>query len=178
MIEFISCFLVAIALSMDTFSLSLGIGTYNIIKKDIIKLSIIVGIMHFFMPLLGNLLGTKVVNFFALNSNKLLGIILLFLAINLIYSLKKDEKIDLDLSLSGMLLFAFGVSIDAFSTGLGLKALTNNTIMALSIFSLSAFSFTIFGLILGKIASQKLGQKASYIGLILLITLAIHHLCL
>lgn len=33
MIEIISCFLIAIGLSMDTFSLSLGIGTYNISKK-------------------------------------------------------------------------------------------------------------------------------------------------
>ena len=52
MVEIISCFLIAVALSMDTFSLSLGLGTYNIKQQDCLKLSLMVGVMHFLMPLL------------------------------------------------------------------------------------------------------------------------------
>ena len=49
--EIITLFIIAIALSMDTFSLSLGIGTSNITKKRMLIFSIIVGIMHFIMPI-------------------------------------------------------------------------------------------------------------------------------
>ncbi len=178
MTEIINIILIGVALSMDTFSLSLGIGTYNLLLKKCLQLSILVGIMHFIMPFLGNILGTKIMNFFTLNSNLFLGCILIFIALNLLVDiLKKEEVTNLDLSLPGMFLFAFGVSIDAFSTGLALSALTENKFVALTIFSIVSFSFTLLGLSIGKFASQKLGSKASIIGFILLITLGIFHLC-
>ncbi len=176
MLEIFSCILIAIALSMDTFSLSLGLGTYDINTKNCLKLSFIVGIMHFFMPLLGNILGNTVIAFFAVNSNKLLGGILLFLAVNLFFSMLKNEKIEADISLLGMFFFAFGVSIDAFSTGLGLNAITDNKILAMSIFSLTSFLFTFGGLLIGKFAREHLGTKAKILGLILLTSLGIYHL--
>ena len=46
---------IAISLSMDAFSLSLLYGTLNLEKKFIWKLSLIVSIYHFFMPILGQL---------------------------------------------------------------------------------------------------------------------------
>ena len=52
--------IIAVSLSMDAFSLSLAYGTVNLDKKSRLKLSIIVGLYHFFMPLLGNLIGAKV----------------------------------------------------------------------------------------------------------------------
>ena len=42
----------------------------------------------------------------------------------------------------GILLFSFGVSIDAFSTGLGLNAITTNQMFAMAIFAAVSFSFT------------------------------------
>ena len=78
--ESLTILTIAIALSMDTFSLSLGIGTGNISKKRCLLFSIIVGIMHFIMPLIGNLIGNKIVEIFMLKSNFLLGIILIYLA--------------------------------------------------------------------------------------------------
>jgi len=90
---------------------------------------------------------------------------------------KKEEKINLDLSFLGIFLFAFGVSIDAFSTGLGLSAITNSKIIAMTIFSIVSFLFTWVGLVIGKKAVEKLGKKANIFGLILLIYLGIHHIC-
>ena len=176
MVEFFSSFLIAIALSMDTFSLSLGVGTYNINKKDCLKLSLIVGVMHFIMPTIGSFLGNSIVSFFALNSNKLLGGILIFLAINLLINLNKEEDIEIDLSYLGMFLFAFGVSIDAFSTGLGLDAITNNKIFTMLIFTVTSFGFTLLGLLIGKFAKELVGKKASIVGFLLLICLGVYHL--
>lgn len=174
--ELFNILLIAVALSMDTFSLSLGLGTYNLPKDKILKISITVGIMHFLMPFLGDMIGDKIVSFFSLNHNFFLGCILLFIAGNLLLEIRKEEKINLDLSLVGIFLFAFGVSIDAFSTGLGLSAITQNKMQAMLIFSIVSFIFTWIGLHIGKIASERLGKKASILGLILLIYLGITHL--
>ena len=58
---------IAISLSMDAFSLALAYGTLNLEKKDIISTAIIVGIYHFFMPLLGNGVGNIILKLFPLN---------------------------------------------------------------------------------------------------------------
>ena len=176
MVEFFSAFLIAVALSMDTFSLSLGLGTGNINKKDCLKLSFIVGVMHYVMPSLGSIVGNSLVSFFALNSNKLLGGILIFLAINLLININKEEDVGIDLSYIGMFLFAFGVSIDAFSTGLGLEAITNSKVFTMLIFSLTSFCFTLLGLLIGKFAKELVGKKASIIGFLLLVVLGMYHL--
>lgn len=176
--EIIAVFVIAIALSMDTFSLSLGIGTCNLTRKKMVLFSVIVGIMHFLMPLIGNMIGNQIIEMFKINSNFLLGIILLYLALAMLIDLLKKEEKNIDLKIANMLLFAFGVSIDSFSTGLGLQAITCNRIMAVMIFSITSFSFTYIGLLIGKYASKLLGTYACVLGACLLIVIGIFHLCL
>ena len=52
--------LIGICLSMDTFSLSLSLGTFNIVKKKCILFSCLVAMFHFIMPLLGVILGNSI----------------------------------------------------------------------------------------------------------------------
>ena len=177
MIEFITILTIAVALSMDTFSLSLGIGTCNLNKKKSLSLSVIVGIMHFLMPLLGVLVGTNLVKFFQINHNLLLGIILIFIAGQMLYEIFLKEESNIDLSFIGMFFFAFGVSIDAFSTGLGLTAITSNIYLAMTIFSVTSFLFTLLGLAIGKYAKKVLGVYASVFGALLLIVIGLAHVC-
>ena len=47
---------------MDAFSLALIYGTQGITKKNKILLSLIVGIYHFIMPLIGVAIGTVITN--------------------------------------------------------------------------------------------------------------------
>ena len=173
----VSLFIIAVALSMDTFSLSLGIGTCNLSKKRMILFSIIVGTMHFLMPLIGNLIGEKIVELFTINSNFLLGLILIYLALIMLVDLLKNEEKKLDLKILNMFIFAFGVSIDSFSTGLGLQAITDNMFLAVIIFSLTSLSFTYLGLLIGKYANKLLGFYATIFGVILLIIMGIFHFC-
>ena len=178
MIDFLNVLMIAVALSMDTFSLSLGIGTYNISRKKCLQISMTVGIMHFIMPYLGDMIGDKIVSFFALNSNLFLGCILLFIAGNLLWEMhKKEDTTEMDFSFLGIFLFAFGVSIDAFSTGLGLSAITKSKVAAMLIFSIVSFLFTMLGLAIGKFASKKLGKKANILGFLLLVILGVIHIC-
>ena len=161
--------LIGIALSMDTFSLSLGIGTFNVPNKKALKLAFIVGIMHFFMPLFGMILGDKLVNVFSINCDFLLGIILIFIAINMLLDIIKHEEEKFSLTFLGMFLFAFGVSLDSFSVGLGIKAITNNYISTMFIFAICSFIFTFTGVFVGRFANKFLGIYANIIGVIILL---------
>lgn len=177
MLEIISVLIIAVGLSMDTFSLSLGLGTCNLSKKECIELSVIVGIMHFVMPLLGVIIGNRLVEFLNINSNLLLGIILLFIAGQMLYEIFLKEEESITLNLLGMFLFAFGVSIDAFSTGLALNAITSNIFFSMLLFSITSFLFTFIGLLIGKYANKVLGTYASIFGALLLIMMGISHIC-
>ena len=174
--EIITLFMIAVALSMDTFSLSLGIGTSNISSKRSLLFSIIVGIMHFIMPIFGTLIGTKIVSIFALKSDFLLGIILIYLAITMILEIIHEDDEPKSMNIFNMFLLAIGVSIDSFSTGLGLSAITNNMLIAVMIFSITSFSFTYIGLLIGKYASHLLGIYATIFGSFLLIIIGLIHL--
>lgn len=171
-------FTIALALSMDTFSLSLGLGTNNLSQKNSFLFSLIVGLMHFFMPLIGILIGQKLINLFMLKSNFLLGIILIYLAFTMFFELIHPNKQLKKLTFFNMFIFAIGVSLDSFSTGIGLTAITNNMFMAVIIFSLTSFSFTYLGLLIGKYASNLLGIYATIFGIFLLLTIGLFHLFL
>lgn len=174
--EIFSIILIGIALSMDTFSLSLGVGMFNVSQKKALILSLIVGIMHFLQPMLGMMLGEQLIKTFELKCDILLGIILIFIAIQMVIDIIKHEEEKFNLSFLGMFLFAFGVSIDSFSVGLGIKAITSNIYLAISIFSLSSFLFTYGGIIVGKQANKILGIYANIIGIIILFILGLVHL--
>ena len=172
----ISLFLIGISLSMDTFSISLSIGSFNISKRKILVFSLMVGIMHFFMPIIGNILGEKIVNFLNIKVNILLGLILLLIGIEMVISLFSKEKETFDLSIINMFLVSISVSLDSFSTGLGLSAITDNVIMAGFIFSMCAGFITYLGLLIGKYSSKVLGIYGNIFGIVLLFILGIMHL--
>ena len=172
--QLLSVFLIGIALSMDTFSLSLSLGTL-IDYKSIFKLSFIVGIMHFIMPFLGSLIGNKIIVFLEISCDFLMGIILAFIGIQMLIDILQKEESNFQLSTLGMFLFALGVSLDSFSIGFGINAITTNKYLAMMIFALCSFSFTFLGVSLGKFASKILGSIANVIGAIILIVLGIIH---
>lgn len=161
---------------MDTFSIFLSIGTFNVSKNKILFLCIFIGLLHFLMPLLGGFIGYKIITFLKIKVNILLGIILLFIGIEMFIDLIKDEEKDFDLSIINMLLLSISVSLDSFSTGIGLSAITNNYILSGFIFSVCAASFTFLGYLIGKYSSTKLGKYANIMGIVILLTLGIYHI--
>lgn len=175
--EFITLLFLGIGLSMDTFSLSLSIGTLKISNKQIREISIIIGIMHFIMPLIGLVLGSGLITFLNMNTKYFLSIILFVLSIKLILDLFSNEELKINLNIIGIFLFSLLVSLDSFSTGIGLSSITGNILLATTIFSICSFSFTYMGLIIGKYTSSKLGKYANVIGIIILLGVAIAHLC-
>ena len=174
--EFFSLLLIGLALSMDTFSLSLAMGMFNVSNRKALKLALIVGSMHFMMPFLGVILGDKLLQIFEIKYDILLGFILIIIALQMIIDIIRHEEEHFNLSLVGMLIFSFGVSLDSFSLGLGLKAITSNIYLAMFIFAICSATFTYLGIIGGRFANKLLGVYANIIGAVILFVLGLIHL--
>ena len=169
-------FILAISLSMDAFSLSLIYGTLNLDEMIEKRISIIVGIFHFFMPLLGYKLGQIILNFLKVDTNIIIGIIFIVLSIEMILSLKEEEKIKILTSILSIIIFALTVSIDSLSVGISLGFTNSNIIIPSTIFSITSFLFTYLGLKLGKTLSKKYGHYATLGGAIIILILGINYL--
>ena len=172
----LSLFSIGLALSMDTFSLSLSIGTLGISSKKIWQISSLVGIMHFIMPLLGLMIGKYILKILIINPKYLVSIILFFIALLMIKDVisKKEEVVKLNLL--GILMFSLSVSFDSFTTGIGLPALTDNFFLASVVFASCSFTFTFLGLVMGRYSKLRLGKIATIFGIILLFIVATGHL--
>lgn len=167
---------IAVSLSMDAFSLSLAYGTLGLSKKETFELSFIVGVYHFFMPIIGMFLGKIILGFIHIKPDIVVFIVLLFIGIQMIIeSFKEEEKLE-PMSKIELLLFGLAVSIDSFSVGIGLNTITNNYILSSTIFSISAFIFTYLGLIMGKKISEMIGKVATLLGGATLIIIAFIYL--
>lgn len=169
-------FIIAISLSMDAFSLTLAYGTLKLTKKDINLLSFVVGIYHFFMPLLGMFLGKQILKFLPINSNFLVFAVLLIIGIEMIIETFKSDETVKKMKFIEIILFGLAVSIDSFSVGIGLKVITDNFILSSLIFSVVSFSFTYLGLLIGYKLSNIIGRLATLFGGIVLIVIGICYL--
>ena len=168
MLVFFTLIVIAISLSMDTFSLSMIYGTIGLERKKIYLLSIIVGIFHFFMPLFGNLIGGFLLSKLPITPNIVVGIIFILIAIQMFS--QKEEIVDLK-NFFMLLLFALTVSIDSFSVGIGISLITNRGYVAYLIFLIISTIFTFLGLRFGKYLNSKFGTKATKAGALMLIIL-------
>lgn len=174
--EIITLIIIGLSLSIDAFSLSLAYGLLNIPKKTIISTSITVGIFHFIMPILGMLLGNIITDTLNLDSKYILLTILILILIEMIKSLKEENK-EHELNIINMLIFAFLVSFDSFTLGIGIKYITSNIFFASIIFMILSSLFTFLGFILGKYLTKKATYKIKLIGIILLLVVILYFLC-
>lgn len=158
---------------MDAFTLAFSYGIKKIDKKKIIITAITVGLFHFFMPLLGNLAGVSLFSYSLIKPKIVLFLVFLILSIDMfIHFFEETPKIR-PLNLIGVLLFAFSVSFDSFSVGLGLTYLYQNVIVSVSIFCIISCIFTFLGFFFGKILSERIGKYAFLLGSVTLFAYSI-----
>ena len=175
--ELLILLMIGISLSIDAFSVSTCIGMCNLSLKKTLNISLLVGLFHFIMPLLGVIVSNQINKIIYINSDIILGIILLLLSLQLFIEYLKPTNKEISLNKYGALFFSFGVSIDSFTIGLGLKAITDNLLLSSSVFSICSFSFTFLGLTLGKYINKILKKYSYLIGTLLLFSLGILFLC-
>ena len=172
MSSFFTILLIGISLSMDAFSLALIYGIQGMNKKQKLLLSIIVGIYHFIMPLIGLSFGTILNNINIISIDIIASLILIYIGIDLIISNRKKED-RLEITKIGFIIFGLSVSLDSLTVGIGLKAITNNYLISSIVFSISSLVFTYSGLLLGNLIGSKIGRYSKLIGGIILIFIAV-----
>ena len=168
----LSIILLAISLSLDAFSLSLSYGVFNISNKIRLKTSIITGVFHFIMPLIGNKFGNIILNFIRINTKHILIILLIILIIDMIKSYK--EKIEyITFNYKETILFALFVSFDSFTIGIGINYLIEGVLLACLIFMFFSFCFTYIGFYLGNRISSMYNNVSKVISILIMFTLLI-----
>jgi len=91
--------------------------------------------------------------------------------------MKKGSKDTIKISKISLILLAISVSLDSLTTGIGLNAITKSILLPSLIFQVVSTTFTFLGLLIGAKASNSLGNLANYFGLLILLILALAHLC-
>lgn len=174
---FLVTVLIGVSLSMDAFSLALLYGTIGTKWKDKLLLSGVVGIFHFFMPLIGEAIGNSISHTFSSSMNFITLVIFCLIGVQMLGFDNKDsdDSIRVLNSWYAYLLFGFSVSIDSLTVGLGISGINNNFFAVSLIFCFCSFLFTFLGLNLGNFLSNRFGVIATKIGGGLLILLGIFY---
>ncbi|OED29529.1 membrane protein [Methanosphaera sp. WGK6] len=169
----ISVILLAIALAMDAFSVSLtkGFTQKNLTKIQILWYGIFFGGFQFIMPVFGYFCGTAVSSLISTIAPWIAFILLVGIGLNMIReSLGDDEEeITDDFDFKEVTLLAIATSIDAFAVGLTFAILNTSLWMPCSIIGVVAFIFSIIGIFLGKKLGNYFGDKFEILGGVILI---------
>lgn len=165
------------ALGADAMSLAVGIGIRGISRREGISVTLIIGLFHVIMPLMGVAGGS----YFSRRAGGIAQVvgaaIVAVIGIRMIWGClscgdaggKKEWK----LTGLSLVLLALCVSMDAFSVGLGLGALGFNALFASFIFGLFGAGMTIIGLYLGRKMCTLVGKYGELFGGAVLVVLAI-----
>lgn len=153
---------------MDTFALALSYGINKINLKSVILTAAMVGLFHFFMPLIGNAIGVSLFEYTIIKPKFVMFFVFLLLSIDMFIHFFEEKPKLRALNIIGILLFAFLVSFDSLSVGLGIRYIYDNLLIALMSFCFISAFFTLLGFWLGKKLSQKIGQYSFLVGSITL----------
>lgn len=164
--QFLTLFIIAVALGLDAFSLGLGIGLKGIRLRDILKLGVVIALFHVLMPLAGMYTGQYVGGLLGDVATTAAGILLVLLGGHMIYSSLRGEAVQSfdHKSLWGLLVLSLSVSIDSFSVGITLGMFSANLWMTILLFGILGGLLSVSGLLLGRKVSGNLGEYGEAIG--------------
>ncbi|MBP2076228.1 manganese efflux pump MntP family protein [Oceanobacillus polygoni] len=156
--EIVSLFVVAIAIGMDAFSISLGLGLVKLRLKRIAFVGMTIGIFHIIMPFFGMVLGKAISEQIGDLTTLASGALLFFIGAQMFFSAfsheaqKRMQPVGLSL-----LLIAFTVSLDSFTVGLGLGISGVRVILTLILFGVASAFLACLGMLLGRKVQGYLG---------------------
>jgi len=173
--EIISTLLIAVALAMDAFSVSLTKGfTQNLKTNQILYYGLFFGFFQFMMPIIGYYIGGIISQFLASIASVIGFILLLAIGLNMIRESLEDEDESADsFSFSEVTLLAIATSIDALAVGLTYALLNESIIIPSIIIGIVAFIFSIIGIFLGKKIGDYFGGRFQILGGVILILIGI-----
>lgn len=178
-IDLYTLILLSVGLAMDAFSVALvaGFGLGKVKLGDSLKVSMVFGFAHVFMPVLGWYLGSTVIELIQKWDHWIAFILLAFVGGKMLMEGLDKDADDINasdlLGFASLIMFTVAVSIDALAVGLSFS------VQGLSIWVPSLYMgagtaiFTFLGLNLGNRTGQRFGKKAQVFGGLVLILIGL-----
>jgi putative Mn2+ efflux pump MntP len=173
--QFVTIFVMAVALGFDAFSLGIGIGMRGVRLRDVLRIGAVVALFHVLMPLAGIFMGQYVSSLLGNVAQLAAGGLLLLLGGHMIYSsLRGDAVQSIDYRNGwAIILFALSVSIDSFSVGVSLGMFDTNLLLVVTAFGIFGGVMSVMGLMLGRRVSQRLSEYGEALGGVILFTFGV-----
>ena len=171
--------LLALALSMDAFAVSIGLGAKLGTQTQkpsglALKAGIYFGIFQALMPFIGFLGGHGVLGWIEDYAPYIAFILLLFIGAKMIYEsfVEGIEEDIAQITHRVMLTLAIATSVDAMAAGFSLPLLDVNPFLACALIGIVTFLFGFIGVFIGRKSGTWLESKAELLGGIVLIAIA------
>ncbi|MEI7456375.1 MAG: manganese efflux pump MntP family protein [Nitrosomonadales bacterium] len=167
--------ILAIALSMDAFAVSIGLGARDNSKNLGVKAGIYFGVFQALMPFIGYLGGRGVLGWVADYAHGIAFGLLALIGAKMIYE-GLQEGIEEDISAvtqKMMLILAIATSIDAMAAGFSLTLLNVNAYVACLTIGVTTFAFSWAGVKIGRHSGTWLESRAEIFGGIVLILIGL-----
>jgi len=169
--------ILAIALSMDAFAVSIGLGSKHKIKPTSLALmsGAYFGVFQALMPLIGYLGGKGVLGWVEEYASWVAFLLLVLIGGKMIFE-SFSEGIEDDIKIIThrvMLMLAIATSIDAMAAGFALTLLEVNPFIACLIIGVTTFVFSYIGVFIGTRSGTWLESKAELFGGVVLILIGL-----
>jgi putative Mn2+ efflux pump MntP len=165
--------ILAVALSMDAFAVSIGLGSKQGMKTSSLALmaAVYFGVFQALMPLIGFLGGKGVLGWVESYAHWIAFLLLLLIGGKMIYEAISEgiEEDVAQITHKVMLILAIATSIDAMAAGFTLTLLKVNPLFACGIIGVATFIFSWVGVFIGAKSGTWLESKAELLGGIALI---------
>lgn len=173
----VEVFLLAVALSMDAFAVSIGLGSKH--KRTPLSLALMsgfyFGVFQALMPLIGYLGGRGVLGWVEAYAPWVAFCLLFLIGGKMIYE-SFSEGIEEDISNithKVMLILAIATSIDAMAAGFALTLLDVGPFVACLIIGVTTYIFSYIGVFIGTKSGTWLESKAEFFGGVVLILIGL-----
>jgi putative Mn2+ efflux pump MntP len=167
--------ILAIALSMDAFAVSIGLGSKGNTRGLGLKAGLFFGTFQALMPFIGYLGGKGVLGWVEAYAHWIAFGLLALIGAKMIYEGMQEgiEESIKEITNKMMLLLAIATSIDAMAAGFSLTLLDVNAWLACLIIGVTTFAFSWFGVLIGKSSGTWLESKVEFFGGVVLILIGI-----
>ena len=176
-LNLLSVFLIAVALAMDAFSVSLtkGFTQKHLTKTQILYYGLFFGFFQFMMPVIDYFCISSISSIIESFASIIGFVLLLGIGLNMIREslFGGDEEITDNFSFREVILLAIATSIDAFAVGITFAVLENPFLMPSIIIGVVAFAFSIAGIYIGRRLGDYFGDKFQILGGVILILIGI-----
>lgn len=161
-------FMLAVALSMDAFAVSIGLGAkrYPVIPFLAIKVAVLFGFFQGFMPLIGYFAGVGVGEYITSFDHWIAFVLLGGIGVKMMIDARQDDVTEEICTLSHKILITLAVatSIDAMAAGFTLNLFDLSITASVVLIGVVTFVFSYVGVLIGQKGSVWLESKAEFFG--------------